>query len=224
VENAWIERLGSTDWYRCGFAFTGTAAAHTFHVRVAQADSDDSVAGNGSAVQLYAWGVQVDAQPALSSYITTAGSTVGRTADTLRYSVTEFDIDTFGVSIVADINRGSVGANGVSGLVRLSDGASNNDRVNLVLTTANSAPRVLVTAASVSQADFSGNTFTGTGDLFSLAVFAKTNSVKLFVNGSSEGTPDTSATMPDDLDTVDIDADYSAHVSGVGIYRGEVRR
>jgi hypothetical protein len=220
----WIDRLGTTNWYRCGFSFTGTAAAHTFHLRVAQGDGDDSVAGNGSSVQLYAWGAQVEALPIMSSYVVTAGVTAGRTADTLRYNVTEFDIDSRGVSLVVDINRGVLTASSVSGLLRLSDGASNNDRVNLLLTTTGTAARTLVTAASVGQADFSGTTNTGTGALFTIAAFAKTNDVRMFVNGTQEGTPDVSATMPDDLDTVDIDADYSAHISRASLFLGEVRR
>ncbi len=221
--STWIERLGTTNWYRCGFAFTGTAAAHTFHVRVAQANGDDSVAGNGSAVQIYAWGVQVEAQPVLSSYVATVGSTAARAADTLRYTVTEFDIDSRGISLVADIDRGVV-VGGISDMLRVSDGASNNDRVNILLTSAGTAARIIVTAVAVGQTDLTGTTNTGTGGLLTIAAFANTNDVRLFVNGTVEGTPDTNATMPANLDTVDIGADFSARIPRARVYRGEVRR
>lgn len=46
-------------WYRVWIVFTGTAAAHTFILRPANADSDNDFAGDGSTRNSFFWGAQV---------------------------------------------------------------------------------------------------------------------------------------------------------------------
>jgi hypothetical protein len=66
-----IQSMGD-GWYRCSMTFLGTAAAHTFQVGPAQADTDNAFVGGVTVVDCYLFGAQVvaDSKPAVYSDLT----------------------------------------------------------------------------------------------------------------------------------------------------------
>jgi|GEM_PF-5414235 len=68
-------------WYRLSFSAAGVIAANSNEFRVYAGAIGTAVAGNS----VYAWGAQVENALYPSSYIPTAASTVGRSADRLTY-------------------------------------------------------------------------------------------------------------------------------------------
>lgn len=59
-----IQDMGD-GWFRCSMTFLGTAAAHTFQIGPAQADTDNSFAGGVTVVDCYLFGAQcvADSKP-----------------------------------------------------------------------------------------------------------------------------------------------------------------
>jgi hypothetical protein len=68
------------DWIRCWIVFTGTAAAHTFYIQTADADTDKSVQGDGSTKNTYLSDAQCEIGSYPSAPIRTAAAAVTRNA------------------------------------------------------------------------------------------------------------------------------------------------
>jgi hypothetical protein len=85
----YIEGPFADDSYRGVIVLTGTAASHTLKVQVAQADNDKTFAGNGSTTNGYFWGLQIEQSDYMTSPIETAGSTVTRVKDNLRFEAND---------------------------------------------------------------------------------------------------------------------------------------
>jgi hypothetical protein len=73
------------DFYRVDIVFMGTAASHTFRALSASADNDDTFVGDGSTVNTYFWGAQVEQADYPSSPVITDGATATRTTDQLVF-------------------------------------------------------------------------------------------------------------------------------------------
>jgi hypothetical protein len=80
-----IEDWGN-GWCRCSIETAGTVAAHTFEVSPAAADTDNTIVGDGAAVNTYIWGIQCELGNLATSYIPTTTAAVARTADILGYT------------------------------------------------------------------------------------------------------------------------------------------
>ncbi len=78
-----IERLGNTDWYRCRITHNVGAGATATNVYIysAEADNDKSFTGDGSTIDTYVYGAQVEQTLFLTSYIPTNGIPVTRTTE-----------------------------------------------------------------------------------------------------------------------------------------------
>jgi hypothetical protein len=89
VTLAHIEAWGN-GWYRCSIAFTATAVSHTLRISPASADNTTDFTGDGSTVNTYIWGAQVENNIGNipSTYIATTTATVTRAADFLQYAAT----------------------------------------------------------------------------------------------------------------------------------------
>jgi hypothetical protein len=77
------------NFFRCWIVFTGSADAKSYGVRVAQADTDNTFAGDATTVNAYVWGVQVEAvtEHFPSSYIPTVAAAVTRNKDEFSTNV-----------------------------------------------------------------------------------------------------------------------------------------
>lgn len=80
---------GVSGIYRVWICFTGSADAKNYGVRTAQADGDNTFAGDTTTANTWVWGIQIEATAELfpSSYIPTAAAAVVRNKDELSYSV-----------------------------------------------------------------------------------------------------------------------------------------
>lgn len=85
-ENWGLEGGNANRWCRFGITFLGTAAAHTIQFCATSADNVLTFDGGaGTAALVDAFGGQVEAQPAMTTYVATTTATATRSADDLRY-------------------------------------------------------------------------------------------------------------------------------------------
>lgn len=70
-------------WCKCSVTVLGTAAAHTIKVAAANADTDNTFAGDGSTINVWAWGVQTETGGFATSYTPTTTASATRTQDSL---------------------------------------------------------------------------------------------------------------------------------------------
>lgn len=201
-------------WYRCWATFLGTAAAHTIEFHSEEADNDDMFSGDGSTVNMYIWGCQVEQNWYPSSYIPTTTGTVTRNKDELTYKGDDGNLGGVGSNqrntIACDIYReshtnGQVG----QGTAALSDGAAGGKRILLTTTASGNRIRLFV-ANGGTQADIQSVTEDITdGDIHNIRATFVTDNFHLYSDGSEQGTADTSGTPPDGLDQIDIGMDQS---------------
>jgi hypothetical protein len=185
--SATIEDWGD-GWFRLSITFTGTAAAHTLQILSAAADNDDTFAGDGAAVNMTLWGAQVELGSKPTSYIPTTTATATRIADVLTYDITG-----------NGLTRGTLAAKHViSGTeatfaAEMANGAA-SERVVAYQTGGKAA--TLIAAGGVTQASITGSTDVNDGVEHETRVTYAEDDVTLYVDGTSEGTPDTSGTAP----------------------------
>lgn len=206
----------------CRGEFTFTAAAEETTVSVCQ-----FLEGDGSTVHHYVGGVQFEAQPVATSYVATVDSTAARSADVLIYTIPEFDIDDSGITLVATGTLPAYTASTFPALLGISDGGATSNRITIYESCAG-LPSCVVTASNAATAVVSGTTRLRDGTQHTLACYVAEDDVRLFVDGAPQGTPDTNAAVPDDLDTVSVGVSQGpvnqaqGHISSWAVYRGEV--
>jgi len=227
VSDTFVDRIGSSVWYLIGISYTGTAASHTHVARVAEADGDDSVVGDGATAQVFFWGCHVEEGPTPTSRILTTTAAVTRDTDRLEYTVDELDITSSGISLVSVFNRGAFDSSATAYLLSLSDGNNNDDRIEARFRPSD-GNQMIVVAGGVTQSTSDGTEATDDGASHTMALFASDDDMALYLDGVSIAT-DTSGTMPDDLDTLGVGvassgalADRSLRVYSAKIYRGRV--
>jgi hypothetical protein len=207
----------SGGWCRVGILFTATVAAHTLRFETADADSDHSVVGDDATVNTYWWGFQVTAPGVvnLGSYNPTTTASVTRNADLLSYSPTSNFGETTG-TIVATVAHRNIAMNTATYYLTLSDATTAN-QMPLLQNATGDVAQFLVTASSVNSA-----TITGTTDLDAaehiIAAQYTTNLATLYVDSVSEGTPDTSVTIPTGITKINAGSSAtqgSAYTHGV---------
>lgn len=195
-----VENYGN-GWCRLGISFTGTVAPHTMAIQSAQADNDNSFAGNAVAVDTYFWGMQVELQnEVMSSYTPTTTATVTRAADLVQYSPTGNVNITAGTLLCSVLQPSNDNAGSLS-FFTFSDVAGNN-RVIVAITSADVA-QVSVVSGGVTTAQVFGTTDVTNGVRHVIAGTFTTDNVRLFVDGSQDGsTTDVSAAMSASAATV----------------------
>lgn len=211
----YIEDWGD-GWFRCMIVYTGTAAAHSLYFRTAEADNDGSFSGDGSTVNTYVWGMQLELGDYASSYMPTTTGTVTRIADVLRFKGDDGNIENSQTgTFVADVLYTDYTNGSHKAAISLTDGTSD---IFLLYARVASGFTYLVTLASGGDAGLvTGTTDLTDGTIKNLRATWMPNLLTLYVDGSSEGTPDTTVDIPDDLDEIRIGLNHlnAEHMDGV---------
>ena len=81
----------SNGWVRCTITATADATAATSWniICVAEGNNDSTFAGDGSTINIYTWGAQLEEMPFASSYIPTTTAAVTRAGDSLYVTYNE---------------------------------------------------------------------------------------------------------------------------------------
>jgi len=190
-------------WYRCWITYAATGTAGRVHNIVPAEDDNDPVYDSLDDHSLSLYGAQVVAGAVPSSYIITVSSAVAtRTADNLYYKGDDGNINADGKGSVYVEALPPVSTAGTH-LVNLNDGGSASDRIFTIIDSSGFfAADSRASGGNDGVVDSTINALDGVSH--SVMVKWKANSLQLFVDGTSEGTVDTSVDIPDDLDRIAI--------------------
>jgi cysteine-rich repeat protein len=190
---AHVDALQGSDgaWCRIGITYTGTAANHTLRIQCAEADGDKAISGDGAttACALSHAQLEVGTRPMLPVLTTTAAAT--KAADVTYYT----QAGTAAGTLFAYVLCPATDQLTATGILSLSDGTSGESMV-LGVAAAGDAPTWTITDGSAAQVAITGTTDIYDGAVHTLRATWSTTSNTLYVDGVSEGVPDTSATMP----------------------------
>jgi hypothetical protein len=197
--------LGGDNWL-IWIVMTCTAAANNFILFPCPSKTSDTFTGDDSTVSTYAAFMQIELGTKPSSRIVTTGATVTRPADSLQYNG---DNVTAGQgAFVADV---------------LIDDHVPDDGMYLVFG-ANNAGTSYMNAFAASttglvraqgfegstQWNMLGSTDIVDGDTHKVREIWEANNAKLYIDGSLEGTPDTSSIAIGAFDKIDVGQNFSA--------------
>lgn len=188
-----IKTLGDS-WYRCEMTWTATATAATqIQFRPALADNDDTFAGDGSTVQTYLWGAQIEETPSnyveATSYIHTTTAARTRLKDQLAYPQNAASHTGKGSMYCKILGRSKTGR-----FLRLHKGAADYYRFAIP----NGTARLLLTAQITAgiQASLTSTSDITDGTVNTAFSTWKQDDFKMYVDGADEKS-DTSGTPPD---------------------------
>lgn len=189
-------------WYRCWITFTGTAAAHRLDILPASANGTLSYTGDGSTVDLIAWGVQVEASSLPHSYVPTTTASVTRNLDNFAFA-TATNVDNNQGSMSHVFLTEDYDTPGASPeLVSLTDGTNANTIDSWI--NASDFVQMAMNSGSVLQTSNTGAVDVSDGARHSHCISWKTNDVRLFVDSKTVNGPDTVATPPASLTRINI--------------------
>lgn len=216
--SATIQSVGG-GWYRCSVTATlgGTETSIQLRVRLADAGGNTSYTGNGTS-GLYIWGAQLEAGAFPTSYIPTTSAAATRAAAAPSMSGTNFSewYRQGEGAFVVFARRDSLSA---GRLITLSDGtASNQIRINVVVSSTSLRADLEVVTGGVSQASTTTTPVFAVGSMVAIAFAYKADDFAISVNGTTVVT-DTSGTVPT-VDRVHIGTDHAA----ANHYNGTVAR
>jgi cysteine-rich repeat protein len=190
---AHVDALQGSDgaWCRIGITYTGTSANHTLRIQCAEADGDKAISGDGSttACALSHAQLEVGTRPMLPVLTTTAAA--AKAADVTYYT----QAGTAAGTLFAYVLCPATDQLTATGILSLSDGTSGESMV-LGVAAAGDAPTWTITDGAAAQVAITGTTDIYDGAVHTLRATWSTTSNTLYVDGVSEGVPDTSATMP----------------------------
>lgn len=191
-----IRYLGQ-GWHHCWFTRThATAESGTFSFEVADADGSNSFSGL-SQESILLWGpmvVQDKGSPI--AYIESGASPTASAADVLEYSGLTPPLSVTMALDILDDSRNSTEASRAWGEV--SDNSA-SDRILLYTTgaagRATSIPKTFLASGGATQAAFEATTDIGDRRWHEVRSTYAADDVKVYIDGTSEGTPDTSASL-----------------------------
>lgn len=215
----YIEGPFNNGFYRCCIVFTGTAASHTFGLYCAEADGDDSFAGDGSSATTYFWGAQVEQNDYMSSPIVTSGAAATRLKDQLRYAGGDNigGEDRGKGTLVCDILHSNYDLATNTHIYSIDDGGASADRIFSYITT-NEAHNLSTKATAGNNGDsVTANSLLVDGEVHSLRAQWEENNVVAGVDGVDDTSPDTTADIPDDLDRINVGTNYNQSSNANGL-------
>jgi hypothetical protein len=190
-------------------AGTATAAANTFKIRVCDSDGTDTYSGgDGAATDITVFGAQVELGPRATSYYPTDGATASRSADQLRYKGDDRHVTASQGTLAFDLLLPTQTPAGNLYLCSINDGGSADEAIELYINTSGQVVCTVVDS-TVTQATITSTATVNDNTKHQVRVTWTTNDIKLYVDGSSEGT-DASCTIPTGLDRVIVGADNTA--------------
>ncbi len=220
-------------WFRCSISFTGTVAPHTIRIQPAPADNDRTFSGDGSTVDLYAWGAQIQEDGHMTSYIPTAATEVTRNADLLRYKGDDGNLENNGRGAVECkfliSNHDQMAPS--HGMFDLSDGGSGADRITMITASAGDVFDLNARATAENPGDVTGSSDVVNGEIHTIRVLYidSTTPYTVILDGAEAGT-DADAGIPDDLDRIDIGTlrtagnEFDGIISNFKIFNKDTRR
>ena len=203
-----IEGPYTGGWYRCWITFTGTVALHNMRVILANADGDANGVGDGVTVNLYFWGAQVEPGSYPSSYVSSIPSPIPRGTDTLYFKGDDGNLGGVGSQLqgtaYAEILFPSYDLPVDATILSLNDGGAAADQIVLSLDAATDALKLTTAATAGNAGSITGTTDLVAGTIKLVRCTWRTNREKIYVGSITEGTPDTSCDIPNDLDRINI--------------------
>jgi hypothetical protein len=202
-----IEAWGN-GWYRCWFTYAGGVPSHSHRILPADSDGDDTFSGDGATANIYVWGAQHedDGYVVPTSYIKTTTGAATRIKDSMSRTVSA--VSTGKVTLSARFLDGPSHDSVLTKQI-VSVEADDNNRIGISATTADVANSVVV-AASSTTANITGSSDIINGQWHNVRVAAQSTLVTQSVDGTKEGTDDTSATMPTGLVSLKIGCSLAA--------------
>lgn len=205
ASQAHIENWGN-GWYRCAIAYTGTVASHTHQISPADADTDNSVVGDGATVNIYAWGAQIETGTYPTSYIPTTTATATRNGDSIYYKGD-------------DGNLGGVGSNKANKISlnylivdhdltlsittwSLNDGGVATERIINTFESTSDRSGLFATAGGSLTINGNGTRDSANGVPHNITSAFRIGRASLMVDGTLEFAIQTPADLPDDLDRI----------------------
>ena len=202
---AYIENWGD-GWHRCVLVFTGKTTQVEARIFACESDLDGYFAGDTSN-NIYVWGAQVEQSDYMTSYILTEGSTTTRLADKLRYKGDDGNLGGVGSdergTAFLDIMIGDIYDGTNYTVFELNDDGKVGDKISMHIYHGRSPWAEINDETIPTVANTGTNVFRNNTNINHLRLLWEENNVKCFVNGSEE-ISDTSCTIPDDLDRIDI--------------------
>jgi hypothetical protein len=229
----YIENWGN-GIYRCCLVHTGAAKSFNHYIQSAHADTDDTFAGDGVTISSYVWGAMSELNDYMTSYVPTTTAVATRNADVLTYAGDNGNLGGVGSelqgAIRADVLFPAYTNSVFLYMITLSDGGATSDRV-AVVSDQNTTMLRAVTASGGGNAGSTVSTSTIMDNVIHRCRATwKTNSVKLVLDGLPEGTEDTSADPPNDLDVISVGSretsllQLNGLVSNIKIYKKPTRK
>ena len=223
-----IEAWGN-GWYRCTMVYTGGAPAHSHDIHAAEDDNDDTYTGDGSTTEIYMWGAMHDdaGLGIAGSYIKTTAAEVTRTKDQLRFvagaNIGGEDVGQGTVSM--DILIPDYTTTNSLAWFSISDGNSGDNRILSYETSG--VHRLICTDGGVAQASLTETVDLKDNEIHNIEALYKTNSIKMKIDGLEVGTEDTSCTIPDDIDYLEVGQSLAASqpnslISNFKVYKKQV--
>jgi hypothetical protein len=194
-----IKDLGNGS-HLCWIVDALTAGTNYMRVYTEFNDSGAAWSGDATSDYLYAGFAQCELGTKPTSRIVTSGATVTRPADSLQYNG---DNVTAGQgAFVADVLIDDFDTTEDPRFFSISDGTS----TNIIRSYINTSERMVFQGidGGVTQWSIAGSSDISDGDAHKIRGIWETNNAKMYVDGSIEGTPDTSCTVPAGLTDLDI--------------------
>lgn len=188
--------------------FTETVPAGNNLCRIIAEDDDNTGTMTGDDVSVHVWlsFLQVETGNKPTSRIYTAGASATRLADSLQYNG---DNVTAGQGTIKCETLLDDYVNGTSVVYNINDASSNNTIYQYIAAT-NGRATYSGKDGGALQWFISGTTDLSDGNIHKLSMSWESNNAKQLVDGSFEGTPDTSCTIPTGLTDIDIGQNESS--------------
>jgi hypothetical protein len=205
-------------WYRCWATWKATASTSTGVVYPAIATGDTNQVFLGlDQDSMFMWGMQVEQGNYPTSLIVTAAANVTRPADSLRYVGNDGNISTYQGSIEAKVLLPNIDTITDGYLLNINASGSTANSITLYNKADTDVVRTRGISGGVSKYDINGNVDVSDGKMHTIKHYWRVSGAGTLVDGTTDGTPVSSNTVPTGLDRIEIGQDASSATQLNGI-------